>query len=706
MYVNTPHAIIQDGVNHFNFTSRFTSGMATRGYVQTATIGGTTFNSGDTVSVTFTNAALPHLPVTVTYTLGAGETAATVATGLIALINSSPALAQAGVSSALVSGSTIGFFFALFAAPGYAVVITNSVTGTGNESVTLDSSFHVGDTVSLTFTDASVAGLPVTVTHTVGANELGSTIAAAMNVLINANSTLTTAGINSIAQGALTVVHYSGASLAGTMVLTSAVTGTGSETTVVGVTVDEAKTFNGNHYVGVAIINNSSTGDCLWLARSYRLEFDNSYCASFGPQAVTIGALAVAAPRSIKFDMHIEPREISTGFLFTGGGSGMFGFRYHDPTPNPVVSIFKLDVDTASMAISDFNLALGADINSGVVVFDQPSVYTIDGPSVTVLQPSMWNGVPSRTAVGTLCTPACTTSPINNAVITGSQIVAATQLQETGTLAFPATGPGVLDNNTITSALTGTSNNGQALGTGISMVLTGTGSGTGQASPLQVACVSQLSSGTFGLCSGLSGQIANIGGATLTNAWGVYSKLISNTGTISELDQFTTIIGSNAGTISLLIDYKCPVQSGGWGAVTVAHCVNNLDPAKDIMNAGGYSMGNSSGVSLANFGIAGSKPVHITTAQATNPAVTSCGGGSPVARGTDTAGEITMGTSATGCVMTFNQAYNSVPFCAVTWENTPLAVQSYSVSATALTLVQTSTSGNKASFHCIAPLGG
>jgi hypothetical protein len=90
----------------------------------------------------------------------------------------------------------------------------------------------------------------------------------------------------------------------------------------------------------------------------------------------------------------------------------------------------------------------------------------------------------------------------------------------------------------------------------------------------------------------------------------------------------------------------------------------------------------------------------------TAPALTSCGGGSPAITGTDVAGEVTTGTTATGCVITFNVAYVSAPYCAVSWQATPLASQSYSVSNTAITLVQTSTSSNKINYTCMAQSGG
>lgn len=101
--------------------------------------------------------------------------------------------------------------------------------------------------------------------------------------------------------------------------------------------------------------------------------------------------------------------------------------------------------------------------------------------------------------------------------------------------------------------------------------------------------------------------------------------------------------------------------------------------------------------------------VYITSkvrALGTAPALTSCGGGSPAIEGSDMSGTVTMGTTATGCVITFNAAYTNAPRCLVTWRATPLASQSYAVSNTAITLTQTSTSGNVVDYICTVRSGG
>lgn len=89
------------------------------------------------------------------------------------------------------------------------------------------------------------------------------------------------------------------------------------------------------------------------------------------------------------------------------------------------------------------------------------------------------------------------------------------------------------------------------------------------------------------------------------------------------------------------------------------------------------------------------------------PALSSCGSGSPAISGTDSAGTVTAGTSATGCVITFSTAYAAAPYCVVTSQVAPgTSTPAYSVSATAITLVQASQSGNKWDYICVARAGG
>jgi hypothetical protein len=103
--------------------------------------------------------------------------------------------------------------------------------------------------------------------------------------------------------------------------------------------------------------------------------------------------------------------------------------------------------------------------------------------------------------------------------------------------------------------------------------------------------------------------------------------------------------------------------------------------------------------------IIGAVQGHIRTNAVSPPALTSCGT-SPSISGTDVAGQVTMGTgSPTGCVITFQIAYASAPYCNVSWQSN-LASMQYTISPTAITLAQTAASSNKINYHCTAQSGG
>ncbi len=110
----------------------------------------------------------------------------------------------------------------------------------------------------------------------------------------------------------------------------------------------------------------------------------------------------------------------------------------------------------------------------------------------------------------------------------------------------------------------------------------------------------------------------------------------------------------------------------------------------------------ASGLQLRNF-VFGLNSQLGTTA----PTLTSCGTGSPAVTGTNTAGTVTAGTSATGCIITFATAYVTAPVCVVSSEVAPgTSTPAYSVTASAITLVQASQSGNKWDYICVAQPGG
>lgn len=151
----------------------------------------------------------------------------------------------------------------------------------------------------------------------------------------------------------------------------------------------------------------------------------------------------------------------------------------------------------------------------------------------------------------------------------------------------------------------------------------------------------------------------------------------------------------------------------GVGIVTITPTTSTINgtstlvvPSKSSAVISNDSTGLSTGNYMAELGNSSFYSHLISAGPTTAPALTSCGT-TPAIAGTDTAGTVTMGTGTpTGCVITFNVPYTGTPNCVVTWIATPLASQSYAVSATAITLTQTATSSNKVNYMCMAPAGG
>lgn len=132
------------------------------------------------------------------------------------------------------------------------------------------------------------------------------------------------------------------------------------------------------------------------------------------------------------------------------------------------------------------------------------------------------------------------------------------------------------------------------------------------------------------------------------------------------------------------------------------------------------SISNSDAIAVIPRGAPGPSNVYMTALQlqawlfggnsqltgTTAPALTSCGGGTPAISGNDYAGTVTVGTTATGCVVTFNTAYAVAPTCVVTSRTAPgTTTPAYTVSASAITLTQASGSSNLWDYICLAKKG-
>ena len=115
---------------------------------QIATVTGTT-TAGDVITLTATSSALTGSPVNVAYTVKVGDTPATMAAGLAALVNNQPVLNAASVYASSAAGA-VSIWAPASLSP--AIVWTRGVSGAATETVTLT-------TGSTNSTGATAAGL-------------------------------------------------------------------------------------------------------------------------------------------------------------------------------------------------------------------------------------------------------------------------------------------------------------------------------------------------------------------------------------------------------------------------------------------------------------------------------------------------------------------------------------------------------------------
>lgn len=141
---------------------------------------------------------------------------------------------------------------------------------------------------------------------------------------------------------------------------------------------------------------------------------------------------------------------------------------------------------------------------------------------------------------------------------------------------------------------------------------------------------------------------------------------------------------SNTAGAATIIDGSVSTGSGVGGAVTIQ--TSPPGAAATVQNTL---------VAMAKFDGNG----HLSY-PGTAPVITSCGTGSPSVSGSDIAGTITIGTTATACTLTFKVAYAASPHCVLTDQTALVGLTSYTISASAIVLTLTSNSGNLIDYAC------
>lgn len=181
------------------------------------------------------------------------------------------------------------------------------------------------------------------------------------------------------------------------------------------------------------------------------------------------------------------------------------------------------------------------------------------------------------------------------------------------------------------------------------------------------------------------------------NVFGVYIK-DQTLGTASNYAIYT-----NAGDVHFggATDISGTLQTAG---TYTSHGDINIDTGHVLRNDGGILFLDSAAANAIWLRPGGAVAVkidqnlHVSYAGAA-PALRACGG-SPAISGTDVAGKITTGTTATACTATFHIAYSAAPSCVVTDQTALSRLTSYAVSTTAIVLTMSSNSGDVVNYAC------
>ncbi len=262
--------------NASNRTAVQQSGM------QTVRIGGTK-STGDTLTVTVTDAALSGGTTTAPYTVLSGDTISSIAAGLATAINTNTNLQALGVSAnAHGSNEFINIrsvspnltTYAFSTSGGATETLTAGIFRNGVESLTVGGTKTTGNVLTLKVVDPALTGGSHSVTYTVLSTDTTTTMATGLKSAINADSSLSTLGVT--ATSATNVVSIKSNSKNATNYTSSVTTG-GTETLTLAPNQNGAMLVNLQGAV--------TTGDVLTLTT-----YDSGL--SGGKQAITYTALS------------------------------------------------------------------------------------------------------------------------------------------------------------------------------------------------------------------------------------------------------------------------------------------------------------------------------------------------------------------------------------------------------------------------------
>lgn len=185
----------------------------TNNFVENAMIGGTK-STGNILTITVSDAALSGGSTAINYTVLAGDTLTTMATGMKNAINANAGLTAAGIT-ATSAGTTITIkstsanatTYSQSTSVGATATIALSINQNGPQTIAIGGSKTTGDTITITVYDAGLAGGLKAVTYTVLAGDTLTSIATGLAAALTADTNLQGAGISATSAGQIVTLQ-------------------------------------------------------------------------------------------------------------------------------------------------------------------------------------------------------------------------------------------------------------------------------------------------------------------------------------------------------------------------------------------------------------------------------------------------------------------------------------------------------------------
>ncbi|MBK8221888.1 MAG: hypothetical protein IPK73_12760 [Candidatus Obscuribacter sp.] len=428
---------------------------ANRTAVQTNTVTrarlGGTITAGDTLTITVSDSALSGGQQAVNYVVQAGDTLATAAAGLAAVITATPALQAIGVNAAangqivnIKSASPNITTYQQSTSGGATETIALGVTDNFVENAVIGGTKRTGDVLTITFKDQALAGGLKAVPYTVLAADTLTTIAAGLTSAINADSSLAAIGVSATSVGTAITIKSN-----------SQTATTYSQSKSNGATETITLSINQNGPQTAAISGTVTAGDVITLTA-----YDSGLTGGLQAVAHTVqsgdtpASIAAALASAINANANLQAVAVSataSGQVITLNSNSLNETTYRASTNSTATEVVALNIPPNGVQTA----AVGGTITAGdtltVTVFDaglaggsKANTYTVQTgdtlASVATGIAAMLNGDSSLTGIGVSAAAVSTVVNISSASINATTYSRATSGGATSTLALtPAT---------------------------------------------------------------------------------------------------------------------------------------------------------------------------------------------------------------------------------------------------------------------------